>query len=81
MTPNDWRVLRAVDRACRTWDGFGPHGPRDWCAIRRLEREGFVEQAFEYGECQSCSESHECQGYRLTQRGIAALAESNKLRP
>ena len=60
MTINDLRVLESVRFAVRQWDGFAPHGARDWVAIRRLVKAGEA-RSIGYGECQSCSEPHDCE--------------------
>ncbi len=73
LSDNDMRVLKAIEHACKDWDGFAPHGNPDWVAIKRLEREAFVERSNEYGECKTCPESHETALYTLTVYGVRVL--------
>lgn len=73
LTKNDWRVLRNIQRACGEWDGYTPHGSRDWIGIRRLEAEVLVERSNEYAECQSCREPHEGWAFRLSIWGERVL--------
>lgn len=68
LTPNDRRVLDAIDVACGEYDGFMPHGARDWVAIRRLERAGMVEST-DFATCCTCAEGHEGWAYTLTKKG------------
>ena len=55
LTENDRRVLEATEYARQHWDGFAPHGSRDWVAIKRLEAEGLIELEADFGTCQTCS--------------------------
>lgn len=73
LTKNDRRVLEAVEYASGEWDGFAPHGARDWCAIRRLHREALVDCIADYGVCQVCPDSHEVPVYVLTANGKLVL--------
>ena len=73
LSANDMRVLHAMRNVLHPshggngdFDGFMPHGSRDWIAIRRLLREGYVEQSNEYGTCQTCSDPHEDAMFTLT---------------
>ncbi len=78
MTANDLRVLRAVSEACEKFDGFIPHGPRDWVAVKRLRAAGLVQY---HGEavCQDCdTEAHrfepvELSAFTITDAGRGAL--------
>ena len=69
VTKNDLRVIESIRSAVGQWDGFAPHGSRDWTAVRRLVRTGLV-QSIGYGECQSCSEPHDCKLFVLTAREV-----------
>jgi hypothetical protein len=58
FSKNDLRVIEGVRTASMEWDGYCPHGQRDWTAIRRLEKAGVVE-SIGCGVCQSCdTQSH-----------------------
>jgi hypothetical protein len=70
ITANDRRVLDNIERACREYDGYIPHGSSDWTAIKRLEKELLVECSSEWGDCQTCREPHEAPMFRLTLRGV-----------
>ncbi|HET9554315.1 MAG TPA: hypothetical protein VFP50_15240 [Anaeromyxobacteraceae bacterium] len=72
LTDNDSRVLRAVEVACGEFDGFAPHGARDWVAVRRLRASGLVVQNAD-GRCETCPEGHDTLLYVLTSAGEAAL--------
>lgn len=72
MSSNDWRVLNACRKADEHFDGFAPHGSRDWTAIRRLEREKLVECVAEFGMCHTCPTMHEVPVYRPTIWGMRA---------
>ena len=74
MTPNDRRVLAAVERAQGEWDGFAPHGARDAIAVRRLCAAGMIDD-IGIGECQSCREPHEVSTFVLTDKGREALQQ------
>jgi hypothetical protein len=65
LTANDLRVVDAVSWAEEQWDGYCPHGARDWIAIRRLEKLGKVKSTGS-GECQTCPAPHDCQIFVLT---------------
>jgi hypothetical protein len=72
VTPNDRRVLEAIEMVCGEWYGFAPHGTSDWTAIRRLERAGLV-VGEGFGECQGCRLSHEAEIFVLTESGKLVL--------
>ena len=79
-TANDMRVLLVIQNVLRPslggngdFDGFIPHGSGDWLAVRRLSREGLVEQLDEYAECQTCSEPHDGAAFFLTHWGLREL--------
>lgn len=73
LSENDLRVLKAVEWAEEHFDGFAPHGNRDWVAVKRLAAEVLVERSDEYGECKTCSESHETELFKLTVYGHREL--------
>ena len=73
LTDNDMRVLQVMRNVLHPsrggngdFDGFMPHGSRDWLAIRRLLRDDYVEQLNEYATCQTCEEPHEDAAFTLT---------------
>ena len=76
MTSNDLRVLRAVEDACKKFDGFIPHGAADWTGVKRLEKEVMVECCNEYGACQTCSAQHEAPMFTLTVHGMYAIEKA-----
>ena len=75
LSDNDRRVLVAIERACREWDGYIPHGAADWTAIRRLLAERLVEPTNDFGDCQTCPEPHEGEIFVLTAHGLRHAAE------
>lgn len=69
LTANDGSTLWAVHCALVEYDGFIPHGSAQWCAIRRLERMGYVRRDG-YGVCCDCpDESHVAEVFALTDKG------------
>lgn len=78
LSANDRRVLRAIERAAREWDGYFPHGTQDWTAIRRLISRGLVECTGTGACCECDNPKHnevQAEGpiYVLTADGKAAL--------
>jgi hypothetical protein len=80
LTTNDMRVLRAMQKALHPslggngdFDGFIPHGSRDWIAVRRLLRNDLIKQLNEYAECQTCPEPHEEAAFCFTHWGMREL--------
>ncbi len=53
LTANDKRVLESVEDIQQRYDGFGPHGPSDWVAIKRLKAAGLI-VCIGFGSCEDC---------------------------
>ena len=60
-------------KATEVYDGYMPHGSRDWTAIRRLQREALVEASNDFADCMTCPTMHEGPAFRLTVHGMHAV--------
>lgn len=77
LSENDRRVLGAIQRAMRDWDGFAPHGAADWCAIRRLRAAELVADNG-FAVCQDCpGGEHEESCFVLTDSGKKVVEEAD----
>lgn len=81
LTTNDMRVLRAMRQVLSPslggngdFDGFMPHGSADWTATRRLLKGQYVERLNEYANCQTCSDPHEGEAFKLTHWALRVFA-------
>lgn len=75
FSANDRRVLRAVVHSSKgKFEGYAPHGSRDWAAIRRLVAWGLVEDVGA-GWCETCPEGHDVRVYVLTEQGRGSAKE------
>lgn len=53
LSENDERVLEFMRHMPSDWDGWAPHGQRDWVAVGRLLAANLIEHAG-VGVCMDC---------------------------
>ena len=77
LSANSQRVLEAIRDLPAEWDGWAPHGMRDWTGVVQLLAANLIEHAG-HGVCQNCDnpkhrrEPTEVPMFRLAPEGGAS---------